>query len=371
MYNTILNFSLGFRNHNTPYYLLSHNIIVRPIVSRKCFYIFILLFLSGDIQLNRGLISLNQYVSSPLDVYEPFSTPTAPKLRIATLNSRSVLNKSAIINNHILENKIDILCITETWINDGQFTNSLLSSLLPPYYILSLYYGRPHTSRCGGVAIINQKSVHHTFVSTLVFSTFEYIGSIITSKNNSFKLFVVYRPPSSSMFTFFTEFESLLEFHISSKVDLLIVGDFNIHVDELNDSNALHFLKLLNTFNLCQHVSLPTHNSGLILDLIITNASSNLIICPYVLDTYISDHKTVCVDTDLPKPAVNKVTFSCRPISKINFTDFNQDISNAFSNIDNFNLDSLIDHFNSNMSLILDKYAPLKTVTVKPRTSNP
>ena len=30
-------------------------------------------------------------------------------------------------------------------------------------------------------------------------------------------------------------------------------------------------------------------------------------------------------------------------------------------------LDSLIDHFNSNMSLILDKYAPLKTVTTKPQ----
>ena len=55
----------------------------------------------------------------------------------------------------------------------------------------------------------------------------------------------------------------------------------------------------------------------------------------------------------------------------MNFTDFNQDISNSFFNIDNFNLDSLIDHFNSNMSLILDKYAPLKTVAVKPRTFNP
>ena len=62
----------GLRNSNTPYYLLSHNIIVRPIVSRKCFYIFFLLFLSGDIQLNPGPISLNQYVSSPFDVYEPF-----------------------------------------------------------------------------------------------------------------------------------------------------------------------------------------------------------------------------------------------------------------------------------------------------------
>ena len=120
-----------------------------------------------------------------------------------------------------------------------------------------------------------------------------------------------------------------------------------------------------------QHVSFPTQNSGHVLDLIITNASSNLVTYPFLLNTYISDHKTVCVDIDLPKPNINKVTFSYRPINKINFTDFNQDIFNAFSNIDNFNLDSLIDHFNSNMSLILDKYAPLKTVTVKPRTSNP
>ena len=96
-------------------------------------------------------------------------------------------------------------------------------------------------------------------------------------------------------------------------------------------------------------------NSGHVLDLIITNASSNLVTCPFLLDTYISYHKTVCVYIDLTKPNINKVTFSYRPINKINFTDFNQDISNAFSNIDNFNLDSLIDHFNSNMSLILDK----------------
>ena len=83
---------------------------------------FLLLILSGDIQLNPGPVSLkSQYVSSHLDVYEPFLSPTVPKLRMATLNTRSDVNKSAVINNHILENKIEILCITETWINDGEF----------------------------------------------------------------------------------------------------------------------------------------------------------------------------------------------------------------------------------------------------------
>ena len=90
-----------------------------------------------------------------------------------------------------------------------------------------------------------------------------------------------------------------------------------------------------------------------------------------MLDTYISNHKTVSVDTDLPKPTVNKVTFSYCSINKINFTEFNQDISNAFSKLDNFDLELLMDHFNSNMSSILDKYSPLKTVTFKPHTSNP
>ena len=152
-------------------------------------------------------------------MYEPFLSLTVPKLRMATLSSRSVFNKSAVINNLILETKINILCITETWINDDEFSNSLLSSLIPSNYVLSQYYGRSRPFRGGGIAIIiNHKSVHHTHMSTPVFSTFECVSSAITSSNSSFKLFVVYRPPSSSMSTFFTEFESLLEFHISANI---------------------------------------------------------------------------------------------------------------------------------------------------------
>ena len=114
--------SFYFRNQNTPYYLLNRNIIIQPIISRKYFVIFLLLFLSGDIQLNPGPVSLkSRYVTSPLNVYKPFLSPTVPKLRMATLDSRFVVNKSAVINNHIFKNKIDILCITETWINDGEF----------------------------------------------------------------------------------------------------------------------------------------------------------------------------------------------------------------------------------------------------------
>ena len=79
---------------------------------------------------------------------------------------------------------------------------------------------------------------------------------------------------------------------------------------------------------------------------------------------------TAIQDVDLPKPIINKVFFY-RPIKKIKFTPFNQDVPKAFSNLNNFNLDIQIDYFNSNMPLTLHKYVPQKRVTVKLQTFNP
>ena len=55
-----------------------------------------------------------------------------------------------------------------------------------------------------------------------------------------------------------------------------------------------------------------------------------------------------------------------RRINNINFTQFNLDHFVAFSNFENFNFNSLVNYFNSTLLLIIDKYAPLKIVTVTP-----
>ena len=115
---------------------------------------------------------------------------------------------------------------------------------------------------------------------------------------------------------------------------------------------------------------MPTHVSGHSLNLIITNVSSKFNIFPFNIDTCISDHKTVCADLNLAKPHIKK-PFPYRRINNINYTQFNQDISVVFSNFEHLDLDSLVNYFNSTLSSIFDKYAPLKTVTVTLRTSNP
>lgn len=59
--------------------------------------------------------------------------------------------------------------------------------------------------------------------------------------------------------------------------EVLIMGDFNFHIDDLTNFYAREFLNLLDTFNMSQHVNEPTHQSGHTLDLLITRQGSNLI----------------------------------------------------------------------------------------------
>ena len=58
-------------------------------------------------------------------------------------------------------------------------------------------------------------------------------------------------------------------------------------------------------------------------------------------------------------------------LKKIDISYFNKDIAAAFSNVENLDLDSLVKFFNSTLTLILDKNAPLKIVTVTSHNKSP
>ena len=67
----------------------------------------------------------------------------------------------------------------------------------------------------------------------------------------------MYRPPPSkanrlSSALFFKEFSILAEQLAVASGNLLIVGDFNFHVDNLGNSEAIKFTSILESFNLKQ-----------------------------------------------------------------------------------------------------------------------
>jgi hypothetical protein len=83
----------------------------------------------------------------------------------------------------------------------------------------------------------------------------------------SIDLLVIYRPPLNCINRFFTEFNSLLERLPPSTKKTLLMGDFNIHVDNVDENVPALFSSLLKSFGWCQHAKGPTHTEGHTLDL--------------------------------------------------------------------------------------------------------
>lgn len=75
--------------------------------------------------------------------------------------------------------------------------------------------------------------------------------------------------------------------YILSNEQLLITGDFNIHVDVTDDSDALKLLDLLESLGRRQHVY------GHTLDLIITRYSDQVVQDSPQTDRFISDHPSL------------------------------------------------------------------------------
>ena len=105
--------------------------------------------------------------------------------------------------------------------------------------------------------------------------------------------YTIYRPEPNveKMSVFFDEFATYLENWTLVSHDVLILGDFNIHIDLPNDSKTSTFLEILKMFNLVQHVVAPTHESGHTIDLIISHP--NDFVYNVVVNEHFSDHKTV------------------------------------------------------------------------------
>ncbi len=81
-----------------------------------------------------------------------------------------------------------------------------------------------------------------------------------------FVLATVYRPPGHHT-DFIKEFGDSLSESVLAADKVLIVGDFNIHVDNEKDALESAFIEILNSVRVLQHVSGPTNFLNHTLDL--------------------------------------------------------------------------------------------------------
>ncbi|KAL8593258.1 hypothetical protein ACOMHN_009912 [Nucella lapillus] len=101
--------------------------------------------------------------------------PSDSTLNICHLNSQSAVKtgKPETISDYILEQKLDIMILTETWLSESGHETSC-NLMTPSGFVLKSY---PRASKGGGIAVIFRESLvpHVTFKKALPFrhSTFE------------------------------------------------------------------------------------------------------------------------------------------------------------------------------------------------------
>ena len=165
---------------------------------------------------------------------------------------------------------IDILCLTESWINDNISDLLCLKSATPSGYS---FISVPRKSgRGGGLVLIYKSSIRVRLKPSLNDDSFESKLAEVVYDHIQTGMVLVYRPPSENFSTFLTEFgQMVIPLLIENSSRILCLGDFNIHVDQESDLRAKAFNSPLSEIGLLQHVCFPTHEKGHTLDLVLTD----------------------------------------------------------------------------------------------------
>ena len=311
---------------------------------------------------------------------EKGNTSATRPVNFCLLNARSVNNKTLIIKDFVAEHCIDLLAVTETWLQSENDNEFIIRDLCPTGYSFH-HVPRSGPVRGGGVGLLFRSCFNIKLQPYRKFISFKYIELLLNSVDKSIRIVIVYRPTPSNTngFTpaiFLDEFFTFLEQYVTIPGSLLIVGDFNFHVDTCDSEHVAAFLQLLDVFNLNQHTIGSTHKEGHTLDLVITRSDddivSNLSIdSPFV----ISDHAAVHFHLMLKKPVFDKKLITFRKLRSIDFDSFGSDVTN--SSLSSLFatplpcLDDLISQYNDVLSSILDIHAPVKTKTITLRPAAP
>ena len=293
------------------------------------------------------------------------------RIKMCLLNPWSVVNKSTELCHFIIDNDLDVLALTETWLSGNLSDGPTLSNLLPPgYQILH----EPRGSRGGGTAVIHRSCLPmKRFHSQASHNSFELLECTL-SLSASIKLCLIYRPERTRQqcdgVSFLEEFAEYLSCVVTSPGEPILMGDFNFHVDDSANPRANAFLQLLSDFGLKQHISQPTHRNGHILDLVISGSESSLITNCVPQDHCFPDHFPVFIDLSLEKANTKKKLVQYRKIKAISESSLTDAISSApllQEVADIADPDRLTEQYNTGLKLVLDQLAPVKARVITER----
>ena len=163
--------------------------------------------------------------------------------------------------------------------------------------------------------------------------------------------------PNISVIQFCSELSDLMENNVlRDHGHIIMLGDFNIHMDKPEHPDTVILNNFLESFDLINFTTFPTHMSKHTLDLVIT--SSLRLIKSIGQGNFLSDHCFVDVTLHISRTDPLKMRIKFCKLININSAIFHMDLRDCLENQPE-QLDDQVEQYNTKLCEVLDKYAPI------------
>ena len=289
-------------------------------------------------------------------------------LHCGLVNCRSAVNKTHEIKVQIQDNKLDVLALTETWIKEDDTSTGRL--ICPSEYNTISVSRKDKIG--GGIAIIHHKDLDITNKKTYDFTSMECADFKIKGSTHTTNLSLIYRPPETSIIQFVEDLTTHMEQNITEPGHNIYLGDFNIKVNAQKDAGSITFENFMDSFDLTNRVTFPTHRLNNTLDLIV-NKRNEMNISKVRQGPLLSDHNIIYFDLSSDQEVEEYCEIAYRKLDEINITTLRSYLDKHLieSDMPNKNCTDCIRDYNRILKNALDEVAPLKHKKVKKRKKLP
>ena len=194
---------------------------------------------------------------------------------------------------------------------------------------------------------------------------------MVELKGKAITILAIYHPPlgpaGNTITRFIDQVGELFQYYLANHKNLVILGDFNIHVHDGTNPDSLVYINTLEALGLTQHISTPTHRLGGTLDLIYTKSLANTKVIYSFIGNYISDHRLVGIELETSKLWERPTSTRFRKYTDITLENFTSTFRNE-EITQHSKLEDALEAYNKEMERTLDILAPVKKRTDHKKT---
>lgn len=285
------------------------------------------------------------------------------KLHTAFLNVRSLVPHYSDIKSILLQEKYDILGISETWLSQNIIDNQIQIS---NYRFIRV----DRTTRGGGVGMYFRNDFNYEILNSHQTEYLEQLWIKFKFNNISYIFGTIYRPPRGKFSEFLSQFEDSLAYFSMECEKIVCGGDFNLNLLDLSNRSAQDFVSCIETYNLQQIINTPTRvtaTTNSLIDLILIHKDEKYYNCSTKNVPHVTDHMLVSCSFDTKIITENDKYLTVRNLKRIDRDILVTFLENTpFENIVNIrDINDKVLYFNTLLINIFDTLAPVKVIKVK------